>query len=228
MLSLKIKLSFPKAPVFVCFCQLAPLVKWCWAAHISCNAGSALEGRPELGRRMRSIATIGVCLAQTLGPSMALFNSFQIFSWAQRKLYPSYQDSRSNQDNSMQGVFKVENSVEGFDLDQWAAGTAFQCFWSVHKRASQANGDRRTTRAEGKKTWHHTVLICTWVDKPTRTEKWVAWTNCKSQPLLTSEALTMTTTCTWGRVCPGKASWIQLASTGRMAPVSSRAAKRWF
>ena len=27
MLSLKIKLSFPKAPVFVCFCQLAPLVK---------------------------------------------------------------------------------------------------------------------------------------------------------------------------------------------------------
>ena len=58
---------------------------------------------------------------------------------------------KSRYSNSMQGVFKVENSVEGFDLDQWAAGTAFQCFWSVHKRASQANGDRRTPRAEGKK-----------------------------------------------------------------------------
>ena len=41
----------------------------------------------------------------------------------------------------MQGVFEIENGVEGFDLDQWAAGTAFQCFWSVHKRASQTNGD---------------------------------------------------------------------------------------
>ena len=95
------------------------------------TAGSALEGRPELGRRMRSIATIGVCLAQTLGPSTAPFKAFEPVDFTQGIKIKSRQ---------FQGVFGVENGVEGFDLDQWAAGAAFQGFWSRHKRASQTNG----------------------------------------------------------------------------------------